>query len=95
MNVRHEPRHANEEGESNAERMQPRDGQVESTSTRVLLQSNSTLACESCNGIIQEGTRYRCVTVRHGPGDVSDLHFCDDDCLSSLLDGEEPAVSVA
>jgi len=103
MNVRHQPRrNATEEGESNADRTHPGDGRehvdagrVESTSTRVLLQSNSALACDSCEGAIRQGTRYKCVTVRHGPGDVSELHFCDEDCLASLLDRRDPTPSPA
>jgi len=96
MNVRYEPRQSgNRHGESNASRGQPQDGHVESTSTRVLLESNSTPTCESCHRDIQHGTRHTCVTVRYGPSDVSDLHFCDDDCLASLLEGRESPVGVA
>lgn len=92
MNVQHEPRrHAIQEGESNAEPIGPQDGEVESTSTRVLLQGNSTLECESCDGSIQQGIKYKCVTVRHGPGEVSELHFCDEDCLASLQCHVDPA----
>lgn len=96
MNVRYEPRrYANPHDESSARRPQPQDGDVESTSTRILLESNSTLTCDSCNRDIQHGTRHKCVTVRYGPSDVSDLHFCDDDCLASLLEGGESPVGVA
>lgn len=96
MNVRYEPRrYANPRDESSASQPQSQNGHVESTSTRVLLESNSTLTCDSCDRDIQQGTRHKCVTVRYGPSDVSDLHFCDDDCLTSLLEDGESSIGVA
>jgi hypothetical protein len=94
MNVQQEPRQFAPTHDEPSRR-QPQDGHVESTSTRVLLESNTTLTCDSCDKDIQHGTRHKCVTVRYGPSDVSDLHFCDDECLASVVESGESAAGAA
>ncbi len=59
------------------------EGSVESTSTRVLLDGN-TRQCGVCDASISAGSRYRCVTVRTDDGAVSEVCFCDDDCVDSV-----------
>jgi hypothetical protein len=55
------------------------DGDVESTSTRVLIDGGPR-QCQACEAHIAAGARYRCLTVRDGGG-VSELAFCDGDCF--------------
>ena len=70
--VRHSP-------ESNAA-----DWDVESTSTRITFDGGAR-RCEACNGCIDPGSRYRCLTVRDGDGTVLEIPVCDEDCLAVLL----------
>lgn len=55
------------------------------TSTRVLLDSPSSPVCAACSAAIEQGTQYKCVTVRT-PAGVSERQFCDQACLDEALD---------
>ncbi|WP_121823039.1 DUF7576 family protein [Halostella salina] len=64
----------------------PRDRAAErvvNRSIRVLLDSNASHRCDHCGEEINEGTRYRNVTVRERPGEISDYAFCNEECLSA------------
>lgn len=56
-------------------------GTVLDISTRVLLDSPSAPECRACCEQIDQGARYKCVTVRDHDGQVTDLPFCDERCL--------------
>jgi len=56
---------------------------VVNRSIRVLLDADASNRCDHCGEEIGEGTRYRNVTVRENPGEVSDYSFCNEECLSA------------
>lgn len=60
------------------------------TSTRVLLDSPSQPVCVACSRAIEQGTRYKCVTVRDQSGQVDEHLFCDDACLHDKFDDADP-----
>lgn len=62
------------------------------TSTRVLLDSASPPECRYCESAIEQGTQYKCVTVREQAGTVEEVSFCGDGCLAdSRESGTETA----
>ena len=50
-------------------------------STRVLLDSGSPPACESCGDTIEMKARHKCLTVRGETGKLDEFVFCDEACL--------------
>jgi len=84
MNVRHRPDRT--ASESRPDRPHP-SGNVESASTRVLLDGPASKECVSCGADIPRGSKYRCVTVRSEDGRVSELSYCGGDCSESVGEG--------
>lgn len=51
------------------------------TSTRILADAGALPECAACGRGIDNGTRYKCVTLRKQGGEIRELTFCGADCL--------------